>query len=1025
MGAPNKIVDLVDYFSDNIAAIRSAGYKETQARRELIDPFFAALGWDVANEQHIPEAFKDVIHEDSLKIGGLAQAPDYSFRVGGERRFFVEAKKPSVNLRSDPHSAYQLRRYAWSANLPLSILTDFEEFIVYDCRLRPDKTDKADTARIFYLTYRDYAEQWDQIASRFSRQAVLDGSLDAFVESLRTKKGIATVDAAFLKEIESWRDQLAHNIALRNPGLTQRDLNYAVQMTIDRIIFLRMAEDRGIEEYERLKRLADGEYVYERLLQLFVQADARYNSGLFYFQPEKGRIEQPDTLSPKLKIDDDVLRHILRNLYYPESPYEFSVLPIETLGHVYEQFLGKVIHLTPEHRAVVQEKPEVRKAGGVYYTPTYIVDYIVEHTVGKLVEDKTPRQVAGAGKTPPLRVVDPACGSGSFLIGAYQYLLDWYRERYVQEGPEKHKKILYQTKGGEWRLTTAERKRILVDHIFGVDIDAQAVEVTKLSLLLKVLEGENRETLVQQLALFHERALPDLSRNIRCGNSLIGPDFYDGMQLGLLGDEERYRLNIFDWKAAFPQVFQADDPGFDVVIGNPPYIRIQALQEWAPLEVEFYKRAYQSASKGNYDIYVVFVEKGLTLLSERGRLGFILPHKFLNAQYGEPLRKSLAEGHNLAKVVHFGDQQVFANATTYTCLMFLEKGGRKEFQFVKAHDLADWRLSEVPSPRSIPAEQLTSAPWLFSESVSDLRSHTVPLQDFAHVFQGLATSADSVYVLEIIDRSGTTWKVRSKALEGETIEIESSLLHPLLKGSEITRYVQPSYQQVVLFPYRIQDDKAEVLTEGELKKNYPLAYNYFGRTEPILLARSKVDASVYWHFPYPKNLTLYEKPKILVQVLSTRANFTLDGSGQFYFLGGGTAGGNAVRPRADHPESPLYLLGILNSSFCTTHVRRVGSPFRGGYFAFGKSSIGTLPIRTIDFTNRGDVAQHDRMVAMVEEMLRLHKRVVEVQNPHEKSTITAQITALDKQIDRLVYELYELTDEEISIVENASNAQPH
>lgn len=256
-------------------------------------------------------------------------------------------------------------------------------------------------------------------------------------------------------------------------------------------------------------------------------------------------------------MDERVLKDILRRLYYPDSPYEFSVLPSDILGQVYEQFLGKVIRLTAGHRAVVEAKPEVRKAGGVYYTPTYIVDYIVQHTVGKLLEGKTPHEVGGftkawkrSAKLRPLRVLDPACGSGSFLLGAYQYLLDWYQKKYVEDGPEKHAKgrnpRLYRGPGGEWRLTTAERKRILLTHIYGVDIDPQAVEVTKLSLLLKVLEGETHETLDSFYRLFQERALPDLGANIKCGNSLIGPDFFAGAEYSFLDEEERYRINPFD-----------------------------------------------------------------------------------------------------------------------------------------------------------------------------------------------------------------------------------------------------------------------------------------------------------------------------------------------------------------------------------------------------------------------------------------------------------------------------------------------
>ena len=486
----------MERFDRNSAAYRSGSYNETQARREFIDPFFKALGWDIDNESGYAEAYKDVIHEDAIKVGGVTKAPDYCFRVGGTRKFFVEAKKPAVNIKADVEPAFQLRRYAWSAKLPLSILTDFEEFAVYDCRVRPDKSDGAATARTIYLPYTHYDDEWDTIAGTFSKEAVLQGSFDKYAETTKGKKGTAEVDAAFLKEIEEWRDLLAHNLALRNPSLTQRELNYAVQATLDRLIFLRICEDRGVEDYGGLQSLLSGTDTYAHLLDLYAKADHRYNSGLFHFEQEHGRTEGPDTLTPGLAIDDKTLKDIVRRMYYPDSPYEFSVLPADILGQVYEQFLGKVIRLTAGHHAVVEDKPEVKKAGGVYYTPTYIVDYIVKNTVGNLLEDLTPKKASA------LRILDPACGSGSFLIGAYQYLLDWHRDWYFGDGPEKHAKSkeLFIGPGGEWRLTTGEKKRILLNSIYGVDIDAQAVETTKLSLLLKVLEGETAETINSQLS---------------------------------------------------------------------------------------------------------------------------------------------------------------------------------------------------------------------------------------------------------------------------------------------------------------------------------------------------------------------------------------------------------------------------------------------------------------------------------------------------------------------------------------------
>jgi hypothetical protein len=558
MTAPPILLELIDRFDNNKDAYLSSRYNEAQVRREFIDPFFRQLGWDIDNVSGYAEAYKDVVHEDSLKIGATSKAPDYGFRIGGTRKFFLEAKKPSINISDDADSAYQLRRYAWSAKLPISILTNFRTLSVYDCRIKPEKSDKASVARISHIQFANYVDKWDQLKSTFSREAILKGAFDKFAADSSKKKGTLEVDDAFLEDIERWREALSRNIHLRNPDLGTRDLNAAVQKTIDRIIFLRIAEDRGMEQYGRLKLLQDGKNLYTRLADYFRQADERYNSGLFHFQKGDGAPETLDTVSLTLKIDDLVVKSVIQSLYYPDSPYEFSVLPADILGQIYERFLGKTIKIE-RNKLTIDEKPEVKKAGGVYYTPTYIVRYIVAKSLGPLLEAKTTTEISGEDrrrrKQRPLRVLDPACGSGSFLIEAYQFILDWYRDKYVEDGAQKNAKgknaPLHVTPTGGWALTIAEKKRILLDHIYGVDIDPQAVEVTKLSLLLKVLEGESGDGLARQMDMFQTRPLPDLGANIRCGNSLIEPDFYSAANLDLFDSEEQYRINAFSWATIF------------------------------------------------------------------------------------------------------------------------------------------------------------------------------------------------------------------------------------------------------------------------------------------------------------------------------------------------------------------------------------------------------------------------------------------------------------------------------------------
>jgi len=473
---PGPVLAMVARYRREAAVLQSAAYGEADTRKEFVEPLFTALGWDVANNAHNAEAYKDVVNEYSLKVGGTVKAPDYAFRIGGTRTFFVEAKRPGVDIVKDPAPAFQLRRYGWTAKLPVSVLINFRHIAVYDCGRRPSENDKPALARTLLVPWQELPERYHELADLLGKTSVLQGSLDRYATGSARRRGTTPVDDEFLKQMEQWRGQLASNLALRNKTLGVSELNEAVQQTIDRLVFLRIAEDRGIEPYAALKDTLEGAGVYGRLVSVFQAADTRYNSGLFHFGDDPNVSGSPDRLTPGLKVDDKVLRGVVNSMYYPASPYEFSVLPADILGQVYEQFLGKVIRLTPGHVAKVEDKPEVKKAGGVYYTPTNIVDHIVERTLGATLLGKRP---AAAWK---IRVLDPACGSGSFLIGAYEHLLQWFAEAYRTAGGSARKRTMYKDPNGEWRLTLAERKRILTSCLYGVDIDRQAVEVTKLSL---------------------------------------------------------------------------------------------------------------------------------------------------------------------------------------------------------------------------------------------------------------------------------------------------------------------------------------------------------------------------------------------------------------------------------------------------------------------------------------------------------------------------------------------------------------
>lgn len=852
-----------------------------------------------------------------------------------------------------------MRRYGWSAKLPLSILTDFEELAVYDCRVKPAKTDKASHSRILYLKYTDYADRWEEITGIFSRDAILKGSFDKYVESNKGKKGTTEVDTAFLHEIENWRELLARNIALRNLSLSQRELNFAVQQTIDRIVFLRICEDRGMETYGGLMALRNGENVYKRLFQLFNKADEKYNSGLFHFKKEKGR-ENCDHLTPSLQIDDKPLKEIFKNLYYPESPYEFSVLSADILGQVYERFLGKIIRLTAGHQAKIEEKPEVRKAGGVYYTPDYIVDYIVKNTVGKLVEGKRPGPKGGVRN---LKILDPACGSGSFLIGAYQFLLDWHRDEYINDGPENWSKgktpRIYQSQKGEWRLTTDERKRILLNNIYGVDIDHQAVEVTKLSLLLKVLEGEDEQSIGKQMLMFQERVLPDLSNNIKCGNSLIGPDFYENQQLNAFDEDEVYRVNAFDWNAEFSEIMK--NGGFDAVIGNPPYIFTR--EQICDAERSYFSKKYK-ASWEKHNTFMLFMEAMFNWINKKGLGGYIVPNSWLTIESAHLLRAMFINYLNVLADLNY---TVFEGVSMEPCI-FLISGNK------------------IVNP------------------VSVLRAYSKEEFHSLNLFQMDRNRWSSESGKRIVFSNDDSALIVDKAVEnssriGDIFDVRTGL---------------QAYEKGKGNPSQTAEDVKNHVFDRE-KREDENSYRYLQGKD---VGRYWINWSGQWmqYGPWlsqPREIGIFSRKRILLREITSPPPHCLNATYASEGFLNNKSVLNILHPE-DKKDELMCLLGVLNSRFISLYYKQ--RAVKSARKIFPKVVIKNL--REFPYPKSVSKAKQEKMVALVGKILDCNMKLTKLKSPQEKDILQRQIRSIDNQIDQLVYKLYNLTDEEINIVES-------
>jgi len=943
--------------------IRATGVvTAARARVEFIDPLFGALGWDVDNSQGLSLAHRDVVREGTVLAQGNRKAPDYSFRIDGRRKFFVEARKPSADIGAGPGPAFQLRRYAWSAGLPVSIVTDFEEFAVYDGQPEPKPDDDPAVARLMFLGFAELATEWEKLESILSYQAVRSGSLEKHAETSRVKRGTSEVGGIFLAELEQWRRCLARDIAVRNTSLTSRQLNVTVQETIDRVVFLRLAEARGIEASGQLQNLLNGPDIYGELVKLFHRAGQRYNSELFHFRHGVSRPEEPDELAPGIRVGDDALARILRRLCRPESPYEFSVLPAAILGQVYEQFLGQVITLNDARQADILLKPEVRKAGGVYYTPAPIVDFILDNTLTPLLKDRSPQSAAGRSGTPdrhPLRVVDPSCGSGTFLLGAYDYLLRWYLDAYTTDGAERWAGGRYprlrRGPGGDWELTTAERQDILLRHIYGVDSDQRAVEVTKLSLLLMVMDGEP------------ERARPDLAGNIRCGNALIEPDFYDH-EPPLADDGNRTRVSVFDWRREFSSVF-ASAGGFDAVIGNPPYLDSDGMTQFIPEWRDYCASKYRAAA-GNWDLFCVFIERALDLCRPGGYHSFIVPNKLGSANYARSIRAIIAGENQLLQIRDYASVPLFP-AAVYPVVYSVRKQARDDTVPVRyermAHGEAGTAGPELAEsldrPRYFRAD---GSPWaIFADiapasPVERLSSSFPALSTHASV-HGAATVAEAYELVPLIADAEPAGRGDLRVVNSGTIDRYVNLW-----GNKPMRYLGNSYIHPV-----VPREGAERLPAVRLRQ-----------------ART---------------------PKIIVAGMTRVLECIADLRGALLPAKSTTI----IESDADL----CWLLGILNSRLMGFYFLSVygGDRLHGGYLRIGPPQLRTLPVPEYDQASE----VHRALAGRVRQLLAVRERRPVAATPAEPALATRQVHVLEEQIDQLVYRIYGLTDAERLVVEQS------
>ncbi len=928
--ARKEIAELVEKFKTLKDSNKLNSYSENSTKTIFITPLFRALGWDTENDY----TEEEMIHEEQISRGRV----DYSFRINGIPQFYVEAKAIKADI-SDPKYADQAINYAWHKGVTWAVLTDFEGLKVFNAEV---KTSNHGEALFFQLNWNEYLDRFDQLLL-LSRDSFEKNLLDKEAEKWGKKQKKSKVDDQLLSDLMRYREFLSKDIYKNNASknLTEEDLDESVQRIIDRLIFIRTCEDRKfvepvlnpiVREYESKSR---GK-LFPELNKIFRNYDADFNSKIF-----------APHLCENLEISNDVLIKVISGLYRTSdgsTHYDFSAIDADILGNIYEQYLSHILKKT-DKRAKVESKEAHRKEQGIYYTPTYIVDYIVKNTLGELIKNKKPEDVD------KIKVLDMACGSGSFLIKSFDLL-----DKYYQKRDKDYAQSKLDTETDAVKVT--RKSKILKNNIYGVDLDPKAVEIAQLNLLLKAAETKHR--------------LPNLQENIKCGNSLIGQS---------LTSESR----AFEWKNEYAQIMQ--DGGFDVIIGNPPYVRQEEL-----LPIKQYLQANYETYHSMADLFVYFFEREIKHLKEGGYFGMIVSNKWLKAGYGQNLRKFLSKFW-IEQFIDFGDLKVFQDATTYPCIVILRKLEKMnpKMTVCQVDSLEFESLEKYVSTHSYKMEQkqLSESGWSFRNSDSTnlfekLKQNSQLLKDYTkgNVYRGILTGLTEAFVLD------KATKDRIVTEDPKSIEI----IKPFLTGKEVRKY-GIDFQ-----------DKYLIFTKiGVDIKKYPAVLKWLTQFKPGL--EKRWDKGDYWYeLRSCDYYELFEKPKIVYGVITTGPRFSIDLKGYY-----------ANNANFFIPSSDRKLLGILNSKLGWYLIANTCTEVQGGYQLIWKY-FGNVPITK---KSSPELEKYvDQMISIQSKLLTSKGKQTD-----ERSKLETDFDVLNQKIDSLVYDLYGLSTEERQLVENSIRAK--
>jgi len=958
------LTNIIDKFN-SLSELEKSSYNEQETRQEFIDIFLKILGWDVTNSESLKYSEREVLVEE---IRNSTDRPDYTLRRGGRSQFFVEAKRISEDILTNQSAALQARRYGWNAGHKITVLTNFKDLIIYQTYSEPNNDESEIKFRYKHYHYTEYKSKFDEISELLSRDAVFNGSFNEWTNDITPENATKeSLNNIFLEDLNEWRVSFGQSLLETNKDVYSdtENLNMVTQRILNQIIFLRFAEDNELENSEQIHKLYNKKIDTKQFLR---KLDNKYNSELF----NDFYIED---------IPDNKLSSVIEKLYYPNSSYDFSIIPLEILSQMYENYLQS--ELIIEKNTVELIPTQNRKVKSVVSTPIELVSYMVKEGLEEKTKDKSIEEILN------LKVCDLSVGSGIFLVESYNYLESELIDRYS---------IKYSLDSSPSIVPFEDKLKIITQMLYGCDINPLAVQLSRFSLQLRVLRDEPSHSKNEY------PILPSLETNIVTGNSLVAEN-----------DLDAHELPVSKIKDIMPmQEGNFFSMSYDLIVGNPPYLKIEDIKNSTTAEeINVYKSKFISSYK-QYDKYFLFMETAIKQILnnaiDNSSSVLIVQNKFLNAVAGKKLRKYIKDNKVLQKIINFQDTQFFEEVSTYVCVVKL-KPDQTRFEYLEAKS-----LEEIDKePLLYETKFLTDEGWFLVDNeelrttYEYARSNFPSITTEIEVSNGVQTSRNSVYVIKA--------KEIKKANE-EYIEFKKKGINYKIEKDITRKYYEKDNPQDVGKSYSTVDSKAYIIfpyanghsiDPNKLQKDYPLAWRYLNNFKNDLLKRDiRGGDNDHW-YRYGRQQYLKEayRDKIIAGVMSNQPNFNIDRKNHL-LSSGGTAGYISIVMKDDSKYSLEYIQAWLSHSFTDNIFKVIGSDFGGDFYTHGTYLYDAIPLLPVDFTDDIELNIYNSIHENVNAIEQINEELIIEVNINNRNILTQKKENLINENNNYIDELMDL-----------------